>query len=87
MDINIITFNSVPHSAYLNPLVALKRYRTLSEDEDIIGYYGIITLPVQDASQSGVEADAESRAVCSDCSFEYGTKDCIGCEHNPIRTA
>ena len=39
------------------------------------------------ASQSGVEADAESRAVCSDCSFEYGTKDCIGCEHNPIRTA
>jgi len=61
MDINIITFNSVPHSAYLNPLVALKRYRTLSEDEDIIGYYGIITLPVQDASQSGVEADVESR--------------------------
>ena len=40
-----------------------------------------------DASQSAVEADAESRAVCSDCSFEYGTKDCIGCEHNPIRTA
>ena len=39
------------------------------------------------ASQPAVEADAESRAVCSDCSFEYGTKDCIGCEHNPIRTA
>jgi len=38
-------------------------------------------------NESGVEADAESLAVCLDCGFKYGTIDCIGCEHNPIRTA
>ena len=63
MDINIITFDSVPHSAYLNPLVALKRYRTLSEDDDVVGNYGIVTLPIQDVSQSAVEVDAESRCL------------------------
>jgi len=68
MDINIITFDSVPHSAYLNPLIALKRYRTLSEDEDIIGDYGIITLPIQDTSQSTHARDATK--PCEYCSIE-----------------
>ena len=67
MDIHIITFDSVPHSAYLNPLIALKRYRTLSEDEDIIGDYGIITLPIQDASQSIHAQDATSYEKCKVC--------------------
>jgi len=51
MDINIIMFNSVPHSAYLDSDISYKRYRTLSEDDDVVGNYGIVTLPIQDASQ------------------------------------
>jgi len=51
MYIHIITFESVPHSAYLDAMVAIKRCRTLNEDIDIIGNYGIISLPIQDASQ------------------------------------
>lgn len=85
MDIHIITFNSVPESAYQDPLIALKRYRTLSEDTDVIGDYGIISLPIQDASQPGIEADAESR--CPKCGETEPVLHCENCGHKYNRTA
>ena len=61
MYINIITFNLAPMEAYIDSDTAYRRYQTLKQDIDVVGNYGIITLPIQDASQSGVEVDEESR--------------------------
>jgi len=51
MNINIVTFNLAPVEAYIDSDTAYKRYQTLKENKCIIGGYGIISLPIQDASQ------------------------------------
>ena len=57
MNINIITFNLAPMEAYTDSDTAYKRYQTLKEDKDVVGSYGIISLPILDASKPGVEVD------------------------------
>lgn len=46
--IHIITFNQTPMEAYIDSDIAYERYQELKQDKNVVGAYGIISLPIFD---------------------------------------